>query len=95
MTGKVVGVVYTAGEAVSYGWMAETVEAYLGREFVRETCSLAALKEDLEKDPKHKLKKYRIVSAEGRRDIQCPKRHRIASCRGLEPRKSTRYEYML
>lgn len=63
---EVQGVVYTAGETVSYGRLTETLERVWGRELRREEWSAGMLSEELAKDPGNGLKKYRVVFAEGR-----------------------------
>ncbi|KUJ15969.1 putative isoflavone oxidoreductase [Mollisia scopiformis] len=59
-------VVYTAGETVSYGRVAEIVESVLGKKVKREVWSVEKLKEDLKSDPNDSLKKYRVVFAQGK-----------------------------
>lgn len=61
-------VVYTAGETVTYERVAEVVEKLVGekRKVKREVWTVEKLKEDLKKDPKDAVKKYRVVFAEGR-----------------------------
>lgn len=62
---EMVGVVYTAGETVSYARLAEVVEGVSGRDVRREVWSVDFLKEELAKDPEDVMKKYRVVFAEG------------------------------
>ncbi|MEH1887974.1 MAG: aromatic alcohol reductase [Nostoc sp.] len=59
-------VVFTAGDTVTYGRVADIVESVLGREVRREKWSVEFLKRELAKDPENSLKKYRVVFAEGR-----------------------------
>lgn len=59
-------VVFTAGDTVTYGRVADIVESLLGREVRREKWSVEFLKRELAKDPENLLKKYRVVFAQGR-----------------------------
>ncbi|TFK57652.1 isoflavone reductase family protein [Heliocybe sulcata] len=65
---NVKGVVYTAGETISYTKFAELVESAVGsrRTVEREVWTVEELKEELRKDPENPLRKYRVVFAEGR-----------------------------
>jgi hypothetical protein len=60
------GVVFTAGETMSYRKVAEVVEKVCEEKVNRQVCSMNVLKEELAKDPEDGLKKYRVVFAEGR-----------------------------
>jgi hypothetical protein len=59
-------VLYTAGQTVSYGTVADVVEEIRGGNIKREEWSATKLKRDLESDPDNFVKKYRVVFAEGR-----------------------------
>lgn len=61
-------VVFTAGETVSYGELAGCVERVVGgrRRVRREEWSLEFLRGEMERDPESKIKKYRVLFAEGR-----------------------------
>lgn len=59
-------VVYTAGDTVTYGQVADIAEFVLGRKLQRVEWSVPLLKEELAKDPDDTLKKYRVVFAEGK-----------------------------
>ncbi|KAJ6557877.1 putative isoflavone oxidoreductase [Mycena capillaripes] len=59
------GVVYTAGDTITYGALAHTVEKALGKEVKREIWSIEHLTEELKKDPDNGTKKYRAVFAMG------------------------------
>ncbi len=59
-------VVYTAGDTVTYGRLADLVDSVLDRKVRRVEWSVALLKDELAKDPENTLKKYRVVFAEGR-----------------------------
>lgn len=58
-------VVYTAGDTLTYGELADTVDAVLGRTVKREPWSVPALQADLAQTPEDLLKKYRVVFAQG------------------------------
>lgn len=58
-------VVYTAGDTLTYGELADTVDAVLGRTLKREPWSVPALQADLAQTPEDLLKKYRVVFAQG------------------------------
>jgi hypothetical protein len=60
------GVVYTAGDTVTYGALAHTVEKVLGKEVKREVWSVESLVEQLKSDPGNGMKKYRAVFAMGK-----------------------------
>ncbi|CAA9347428.1 Putative oxidoreductase [uncultured Leptolyngbya sp.] len=59
-------IVYTAGDTITYGRLADLVETVLGREIKREAWSVPYLQDELAKDPEDSLKKYRVVFAQGR-----------------------------
>ncbi|KAL8690004.1 MAG: hypothetical protein Q9218_004454 [Villophora microphyllina] len=61
------GVVFTAGDTVSYGQLADAVEEKVGKEKVRrQLWSLEHLQTELERDPENGIKRYRVIFAEGR-----------------------------
>ncbi|RDW92186.1 putative isoflavone oxidoreductase [Coleophoma crateriformis] len=60
------GVVFTAGDTISYARLADVVEEVKGFEVRRERWSTEKLVDDLEKDPGDVVKKYRVVFAMGR-----------------------------
>jgi hypothetical protein len=59
-------VVYTAGDTITYGRLADITESVLGRPMRREVWNVPELKAELAKDPDNAIKKYRVVFAEGR-----------------------------
>ena len=59
-------VVYTAGDTITYGRLADTVEAVLGRQVQRIEWSVPGLSAELERDPDNAIKKYRVVFAKGK-----------------------------
>ncbi|KAL8736663.1 MAG: hypothetical protein Q9166_000029 [cf. Caloplaca sp. 2 TL-2023] len=61
------GVIFTAGDTVSYGQLADLVEEKVGKGNVRrEIWSLDFLQAELHKDPESQIKKYRCLFAEGK-----------------------------
>ena len=58
-------VVFTAGDTLTYGQLADTVDASLGIQLKREAWSVPTLLAALEEDPNENLKKYRAVFAQG------------------------------
>ncbi|KAL2037844.1 hypothetical protein N7G274_009318 [Stereocaulon virgatum] len=60
------GVVFTAGETVSYRRVAEVVEKVCKEKVNRQVWSMNVLKEELAKNPEDGIKKYKVVFAEGR-----------------------------
>ncbi|KAH6675594.1 isoflavone reductase [Halenospora varia] len=61
-------VVYTAGETITYGKLANLVEGFVGegRKVEREDWNVETLKKELEADPENVIKRYRVVFAEGK-----------------------------
>ena len=59
-------IVYTAGDTVTYGQLADIVDSVLDRKVRRVEWSVPELKDELAKDPADALKKYRVVFAEGK-----------------------------
>jgi hypothetical protein len=59
-------VVYTAGDTVTYGRLADIVDDVLDRKVRRVEWSVPVLKDELARDPDNPIKKYRVVFAEGR-----------------------------
>jgi NmrA-like family protein len=59
-------IVYTAGDTVTYGQLADIVDSVLGRKVRRVEWSLPELRSELAKDPDNAIKKYRVVFAEGK-----------------------------
>ena len=60
------GVVYSAGDTVTYAQIAEILEKVTGKEVERRLWNKEFLKEELAKDPNNGMKKYRAVFAEGK-----------------------------
>lgn len=59
-------VVYTAGDTLTYGELADIVDRVTGKKFHRAAWSVSDLKEELANDRDNALRKYRVVFAEGR-----------------------------
>lgn len=59
-------IVFLAGDTVTYGEVADKLEAGLGRPFRRSEWSLPFLMEELAKDPQNMMRKYRAAFAMGR-----------------------------
>lgn len=59
-------VVYTAGDTVTYGQLADIVDFALDRKVERVEWEVPRLKEELARDPDDAIKKYRVVFAEGK-----------------------------
>jgi hypothetical protein len=59
-------VVYTAGDTVTYGRLADIVDASLKRKLNRVAWPVSLLRRELSKDPNDMVKKYRAVFAAGR-----------------------------
>jgi len=53
--------VYTAGDTVTYGQLANILEAVLERTFERVEWSVPYLKGELANDPENPIKKHRVV----------------------------------
>ncbi|MCD5997314.1 aromatic alcohol reductase [Pseudomonas sp. CDFA 602] len=58
-------VVYTAGDTLTYGDLADLLERVTGRKVERQESSVQALQADLEKSPDDNLRKYGAVFAMG------------------------------
>jgi hypothetical protein len=58
-------VVFTAGDTISYGQLADVVERVEGSKVNREEWTIKALKDELAKDPNNGIRKYRVAFAEG------------------------------
>ena len=63
---EIQGVVYTAGDTVTFGQLADVLERMSGRTVRRRLSTVEELKRDLAADPGDGIKKYRAVFAEGR-----------------------------
>ena len=59
-------VVYTAGDTLTYGQLADTVDAVLDTKVRRTAWSVPELEAELARDPENAIKKYRVVFAQGR-----------------------------
>lgn len=59
-------IVYTAGDTLTYGELADLVDSVLDRKVRRVERSVPELRDELAEDPDDAIKKYRVVFAEGR-----------------------------
>ncbi|WP_376967606.1 aromatic alcohol reductase (plasmid) [Azospirillum sp. A26] len=59
-------IVFLAGDTVTYGEVADKLEAALGRPFKRSVWTVPFLMEELANDPKNMMRKYRAAFAIGR-----------------------------
>jgi len=59
-------IVFIAGDTVTYGEVADKLEAALGRPFTRSVWTVPFLMEELANDPKNMVRKYRAAFAIGR-----------------------------
>lgn len=59
-------IVFLAGDTVTYGEVADTLEAALGRPFSRSKWTVPFLMDELARDPQNMMRKYRAAFAIGR-----------------------------
>ncbi|MDN8039067.1 aromatic alcohol reductase [Burkholderia vietnamiensis] len=59
-------IVYLAGDTVTYGEVADKLQAALGRPFRRSAWSVQYLLDELARDPHNMMRKYRAAFAQGR-----------------------------
>lgn len=59
-------IVYLAGDTVTYGEVADKLQAGLGRPFKRSAWSVEYLLDELARDPQNMMRKYRAAFAQGR-----------------------------
>lgn len=59
-------IVYLAGDTVTYGEVADKLQAGLGRPFKRSAWSIEYLLDELARDPQNMMRKYRAAFAQGR-----------------------------
>ena len=59
-------IVYAAGDTVTYGQVADAVDAVLNRKIERVEWTLAELKADLARQPEDAIRKYRVVFGGGK-----------------------------
>lgn len=59
-------IVYLAGDTVTYGEVADKLQAGLGRPFKRAAWSVEYLLDELARDPQNMMRKYRAAFAQGR-----------------------------
>jgi NmrA-like family len=76
-------VVYTAGDTITYARLADLIDSVLDRKVQRMEWSVPLLKDELARDPRNSLKKYRVVFAEGR-GVSWPVDQTFNSRHGIE-----------
>lgn len=60
------GVIFTGGDTVTYEELAKTIDEHKGQPVHRNLASIDQLERELDEDPENRLKKYRVVFAQGR-----------------------------
>ncbi len=75
-------IVFLAGDTVTYGEVADKLEAALGRAFKRSVWTVPFLMEELANDPKNMMRKYRAAFAIGR-GVSWPKSGTFNDRQGL------------
>ncbi|MDR6955471.1 hypothetical protein J2X65_004851 [Ancylobacter sp. 3268] len=75
-------IVFLAGDTVTYGEVADKLEAALGRRFKRSVWSVPFLMDELASDPKNMMRKYRAAFAIGR-GMSWPKAGTFNERRGI------------
>ena len=76
-------VVYTAGDTITYGQLADTVDAVLDRRVERVEWSLAYLRDDLARHPEDAIRKYRVAFGVGR-GVAWPRSQTFNAQQGIE-----------
>ena len=75
-------VVYTAGDTLTYGRLADLIDSVLDRKIDRKEWSVDMLQEQLALDPKDALRKYRVVFAQGK-GVSWPLAHTFNAVNGI------------
>ena len=75
--------VFIAGDTLTYAGLADTLSKVTGKEVKRDVWPLAYLKEEAKRDPRDKLKKYRIVFSEGK-GLSWPMKDTWSAKNGIE-----------
>ncbi len=75
-------IIYLAGDTVTYGEVAETLQEVLGRPFAKTEWTVPQLKAELAQDPDNHIMKYRAVFAEGK-GVAWPKEDSFNARSGL------------
>ena len=76
-------VVYTAGDTITYGQLADTVDAVLNRRVERVDWNMAKLREDLALHPEDGIRKYRVAFGAGK-GVAWPLSRTFNAQRGIE-----------
>ena len=75
-------IVFLAGDTVTYGEVADKLEAGLGRPFSRSEWTLPFLMDELAKDPQNMMRKYRAAFARGL-GVAWDKAQTFNACHGI------------
>lgn len=75
-------IVFLAGDTVTYGEVADKLEAATGRPFKRSVWTVPFLMEELKSDPKNMMRKYRAAFAIGR-GVSWPKKGTFNDRQGI------------
>lgn len=75
-------IIYLAGDTLTYGEVAETLQEVLGRPFAKTEWTVPQLKAELAQDPDNHIMKYRAVFAEGK-GVAWPKEDSFNARSGL------------
>ncbi|WP_224153332.1 MULTISPECIES: aromatic alcohol reductase [unclassified Rhizobium] len=76
-------IVYLAGDTLTYGAVADTLQKVLGRPFAKAEWTVPDLLSELARDPDNHIRKYRAVFAEGK-GVAWPKRNSFNERNGID-----------
>ncbi|MBO9133550.1 aromatic alcohol reductase [Rhizobium sp. B230/85] len=76
-------IVYLAGDTLTYGEVADTLQKVLGRPFAKAEWTVPDLLSELAQDPDNHIRKYRAVFAEGK-GVAWPKRNSFNEQNGID-----------
>lgn len=83
-------IIFCAGDTVTYGQLADTVENLVGRPMRREQWSVSYLTAELANNPSDAMRKYRAVFAEGR-GVAWKKEHTYNAVHGIHTSTITQW----
>lgn len=83
-------IIFCAGDTVTYGQVADTVENLVGRPMRREQWSVSYLTAELANNPSDAMRKYRAVFAEGR-GVAWKKEHTYNAVHGIHTSTITQW----
>lgn len=83
-------IIFCAGDTVTYGQLADTVENLVGRTMRREQWSVPYLRTELANNPSDAMRKYRAVFAEGR-GVAWKKEHTYNATHGIRTSTITQW----